>query len=156
MAEEAQAQAKAETERSARLRAAPPVTPGPTYNWQTPRTSAIESPRWTAVPVQSQPGWVQMRIVEPVGSIVSIPFQIVGSVIGGGARPAGGRRVQFVTVSAGTWAPGSVTARPVVRSAGYWAPAAAPVWRSPSPRGYAPPSRTSADSGTSGHRYGHH
>jgi hypothetical protein len=136
--------------------AAPLVAPGPTYNWQTPRPSAIESPRWTAVPGQSQHGWVQVRIVEPVGSIVKVPFQIVGSVLGGVASTAGGRRVQFVTVPAGAWALGTVTASPVVRPASYPAPAAAPVWRSPGPYGYAPPSRVPANSGTFGHCYGHH
>jgi hypothetical protein len=139
-----------------RTATAPSVAPGPTYDWQTPRRSATESPRWIAVPAQSQPGWVQPRIVEPVGSIVRMPFQIVGSVFGGVARSAGGRRVQFVTVSAGARPPGSVTASPVVRPAGYRAPATAPVWLSPSPRGYATPSRAPANSGTSGHRYGRH
>ena len=144
------------TKEAPRPAAAPPVAPGPTYNWQTPRPSTIESPRWTVVPPQSQPGWVQVRIVEPVGSIVSIPFQIVGSVFGGVARPAGGRRVQFVTISAGARSPGSVTARPVVRAARSRAPAAAQVWRSPGQCGYASPSRAPADAETISHRYGHH
>ena len=86
-----------------------------------------QSSRQTIVARQSQPSWEQTQIVKPVGTIVKLPFQVVGSVFG--CITDGSPRAQIVTAPVLVPMPRIIwqTPAPVYR---YAAPTPPVVWRS--------------------------